>query len=60
MIDAMQQDGANSTNFGRMVVLPVTFAGSPRHMNELYHDSMALIRKFGKLDLFIIMACNSN
>ncbi len=33
MVNAMQQDGANSTNFGRMVVLPATFAGSPRHMN---------------------------
>jgi hypothetical protein len=26
MVDAMQQDGANSTNFGRMVVLPAIFA----------------------------------
>jgi hypothetical protein len=33
MVDAMQQDVANNTNFGRMVVLPATFAGSPRHMN---------------------------
>jgi hypothetical protein len=33
MVDAMQQDGANITNFGRMVVLPTTFVGSPRHMN---------------------------
>jgi hypothetical protein len=60
MIDAMQQDGANSTNFGRMVVLPASFAGSPRHMNQLYQDSMALVRKFGKPDLFITMTCNPN
>jgi len=60
MVDAMQQDGANSTNFGRIVVLPATFAGSPRHMNKLYQDSMALVRKFGKLDLFITMTCNPN
>jgi hypothetical protein len=60
MVDAMQQDGANSTNFGRMVVLLATFAGSPRHMNQLYQDSMALVRKFGKLDLFITMTCNPN
>ncbi len=33
MVDAMQQDGANNTNFGRMVVLPATFVGSPCHMN---------------------------
>jgi hypothetical protein len=60
MVDAMQQDGANITNFGRMVVFPTTFAGSPRHMNQLYHNSMALVRKFGKLDLFITMTCNPN
>jgi hypothetical protein len=60
MVDAMQQDGANNTNFGRMVVLPATFAGRPRHMNQLYQDSMALVRKFGKPDLFITMTCNPN
>ncbi len=60
MVDAMQQDGANSTNFGRMVVLPATFVGIPCHMNQLYQDSMALVRKFGKPDLFITMTCNPN
>jgi hypothetical protein len=60
MVDVMQQDGANGTNFGHMVVLPTTFVGSPRHMNQLYQDSMALVRKFGKLDLFITMTCNPN
>ncbi len=33
MVDAMQQDRANNTSFGHMVVLPATFVGSPRHMN---------------------------
>jgi hypothetical protein len=60
MVDAMQQDGANTTNFGHMVVLLATFVGSPRHMNQLYQDSMAFVRKFGKPDLFITMTCNPN
>jgi hypothetical protein len=60
MVDAMQQDGANNTNFGRMVVLPATFVGSPRHMKQLYQDSMALVRKFGKPNLFITMTRNLN
>jgi hypothetical protein len=60
MVDAMQQDGANNTNFGRMVVLPTSFAGSPRQMNQLYQDSMAFVRKFGKPDLFITVTCNPN
>jgi hypothetical protein len=45
----MQQDGANSTNFGRMVLLPASFVGSPRHMNKLYQDSMALLENLGNL-----------
>ncbi len=60
MIDAMQQDRANSTNFGCMVVLLASFASSPRHMNQLYQDSMAFVRKFGKPNLFITMTCNPN
>ncbi|KAH8942819.1 hypothetical protein BDL97_13G015800 [Sphagnum fallax] len=60
MVDAMQQDRANSTNFGRMVVLPANFVGRPRHMNQLYQDSMAFVRKFGKPDLFITVMCNPN
>ncbi|KAH8942811.1 hypothetical protein BDL97_13G015200 [Sphagnum fallax] len=60
MVDDMQQDGANSTNFGRMVVLPASFVGSLRHMNQLYQHSMAFVRKFGKPDLFITVMCNPN
>jgi hypothetical protein len=56
----MQQDGGNNTNFGRIVVFPASFADSPRYMNQLYQDSMALVRKFGKPDLFITMTCNPN
>jgi hypothetical protein len=29
-------------------------------MNQFYQDSMALVRKFGKPDLFITMTCNPN
>jgi hypothetical protein len=29
-------------------------------MNQLYQDSMALVRKFRKPDLFITMTCNLN
>jgi hypothetical protein len=29
-------------------------------MNQLYQDSMAIVRKFGKPDLFITMTCNPN
>lgn len=54
--DALQQD--NLADIGRMVVLPATFLGCPRHMHQLYQDAMALVRKHGKPDLFITMTSN--
>lgn len=43
---------------GRIVVLPSSFIGSPRNMMQNYQDAMALMRKFGKPDLFITFICN--
>jgi len=37
------------------VILPATFAGSPCHMNQLYQDFMALVRKFEKPYLFKVV-----
>ncbi|XP_078438602.1 uncharacterized protein LOC144709071 [Wolffia australiana] len=43
---------------GRMIILPPSFTGGPRYMQELYQDAMAIVRKMGKPDLFITMTCN--
>lgn len=43
---------------GRIVVLPSSFIASPRNMMQNYQDAMALVRKFGKPDLFITLTCN--
>ena len=43
---------------GRVFVLPSTFIGGPRHMNELYMDAMAICRRFGAPDLFVTVTCN--
>ena len=40
---------------GRTVILPSTFTGSDRWYQKNYQNSMALVRKFGKPDLFITM-----
>ncbi|XP_015116448.1 uncharacterized protein LOC107040743 [Diachasma alloeum] len=45
---------------GKMVILPSSFVGSPRNMMQHYQDAMAIVRKFGKSDLFITMTCNPN
>lgn len=59
LIDHLQKKADNSnSNVGKMVILPSTFIGSPRNMLQLYQDSMAIVRKYGKPDLFITMTCN--
>ncbi|XP_071581098.1 uncharacterized protein, partial [Temnothorax nylanderi] len=59
LIDYMQ-NMANNLNgrIGKMIILPSTFIGSPRNMQQNYQDAMAIVAKFGKPDLFITMTCN--
>ena len=40
------------------VLLPTSFYGGPRCMAQLYYDSMAMVRRYGKPDLFITFTCN--
>ena len=51
-------DANENMRVGKIVILPSTFIGSPRYMLELYHDSMTIVRNYGKPDLFITMTCN--
>ncbi|XP_058799201.1 uncharacterized protein LOC131668782 [Phymastichus coffea] len=53
----------NSTNdidgqVGKTIILPSTFLGSPRHMQQSYQDAMALVARTGKPDIFLTMTCN--
>ena len=43
---------------GRMIILPSSFPGSPRAMQQNYQDPMSIVRKYGKPDLFITFTCN--
>ncbi|KAI7943612.1 hypothetical protein MJO28_011140 [Puccinia striiformis f. sp. tritici] len=43
---------------GRSVILPATFIGGPRSMSQLYHDAMAICRRFGPPSLFITMTAD--
>ncbi len=56
--DAIANNDANIDNLGRFIVLPSSFIGGHRHMVQLYQDSMAIVRQYGKPDLFITMTCN--
>jgi hypothetical protein len=50
--------GADAAETGQHVVLPSTHLGSPRHMYQLFQDSMAICRHCKKPDLFITMTTN--
>ncbi len=56
LVDAVKGD--NPEQSGTYVVLPSSHTGSPRHNHQCYQDSMAVVRKFGKPDLFITFTCN--
>jgi len=57
--DAIVNDGnANPNDLGKMVILPATFTGSPRHMHEYAQDAMTYVRVYGRPDLFITFTCN--
>jgi len=43
---------------GNDVYLPSSFARSRRAYKQRYHDSMALVRKFGTPSLFVTFTCN--
>ncbi|UYV71019.1 hypothetical protein LAZ67_8001425 [Cordylochernes scorpioides] len=55
--DAIANDGMVA-NFGKLVILPATFTGSPRHMHEYTQDAMVFVRTYGRPDLFITFTCN--
>jgi hypothetical protein len=56
VMDSVNRD--DSGNVGKRVVLSNSVVGSPRYMAARFQDSMAVVRRFGKPDLFITMTCN--
>ena len=49
-----------SREAGNYIVLPSTFVGSKRHRFNSYQDAMAIVRKFGKPDIFITFTADPN
>jgi hypothetical protein len=59
--DRIAQDpGLNLQDAGRSVVLPSSHSGSPRHMQQLLQDSLAICRDCQKPDFFLTMTANGN
>ena len=51
-------DGTQLSDIGTKTILPSSFTGGPRQMQQLYYDAMAIVRSHTKPDLFITMTCN--
>src|SRR5213080_3081452 len=54
----MDEDAILHEKIGKKVILSSSFTGSARYMQQLYQDSMAIVREFDKPDLFITVTCN--
>ena len=50
----------NGVRIGRRIILPSSFIGSPRAMQQYYQDALAIVGVYGKPDLFITFTCNPN
>ncbi|PWZ41852.1 ATP-dependent DNA helicase PIF4 [Zea mays] len=60
LVDSMVDGDISAEKVGKRTVLSPSFIGGPRDMRRRYMDAMALVRKFGKPDIFLTMTCNPN
>ena len=58
-IKASLRTGENSTNnVGKGFVLPASFLGSKRYMQQCFQDALAVCRHIGHPDIFLTMTTN--
>ncbi|CAL1390927.1 unnamed protein product [Linum trigynum] len=41
------------------IIMPSSYTGGPRYMQQLYHDAMATCQHYGNPDLFVTFTCNA-
>jgi len=58
LVDSLHAGEGRSEAVGKRTVMPLSFIGGPRDMRRRYMDAMALVRRFGKPDIFMTMTCN--
>jgi hypothetical protein len=59
-VDSLHAGEGRAKAVGKRTVMPSSFIGGPRDMRCQYMDAMALVLRFGKLDIFLTMTCNPN
>ena len=60
IMDDVHMGQTKGSDVGWRIILPASFVGGPRNMKKQYMDAMTLVQRFGKLDIFLTMTCNSN
>lgn len=56
--DAILRGDVSPSGVGKRIVLPSSFTGGARYMQQNYQDAMAICRWAGYPDLFITFTCN--
>ena len=51
-------NNADTAEIGNSIILPSSYVGSPRHMQEYIQDAMTFVREYGRPCLFITFTCN--
>ena len=58
--DAIARGASTGRDVEVKRVLPASYPGSKRHMNQNYHDCMAISRAYGPPSLFTTFTCTAN
>lgn len=54
----VKNGNGDTRNFGKGFILPATFVGSKRYMQQNFQDALAVCRHIGHPDIFLTMTCN--
>jgi hypothetical protein len=60
LVDSLHAGEGRVEAVGKRTMMPSSFIGGPHDMRKRYMDAMALVQRFGKLDIFLTMTCNPN
>ena len=55
---AQGDDEVDLHTLGQRFILPSSYIGGPRHMQQHFQDSMAIARYFGQVDIFMTVTTN--
>ncbi|XP_074376799.1 uncharacterized protein LOC141718314 [Apium graveolens] len=57
--DALNKGDRNPENVGKATILPASFTGSKRYMNQYFKDAMAICQTLGHPSVFLTMTTNT-